>query len=72
MKRKNCGKTVIGCGVVAGICFGIAGCGYFCSGRTVFGWIFAVLSAAQLILALTNYLISKKNKKTEFDGEGTE
>ena len=55
-------KVVIGCSIVATICFGIVSYGNFYRGRTDLGWLYALLTIAQLILALMNYFISKKNK----------
>ena len=56
MKRNK--KVVIGCSIVAAICFGIVSYGHFYRGRVELGWIFAILTAAQLTLA--NYILSKK------------
>ena len=36
--------------------------GRHCRGRIELGWTFAILAAAQVVLAVMNYLISKKNK----------
>lgn len=60
MKKNK--KVVIGCSVVATICFGIVSYGSFYRGRMELGWVFALLTVAQLILALMNYFILKKNK----------
>ena len=61
MKRKKNSKVVIGCNIVSAICFGIARYGHFYRGRMELGWIFVILTAAQLALAVMNYMISKKN-----------
>lgn len=53
-------KVVIGCSIVAAVCFGIVSYGHFYRGRMALGWVFALLTIAQLILALMNYIISKK------------
>ena len=58
MKKKK--KIVIGCSIVAAICFGIVSCGHFYRGRMELGWIFVILTVAQLALAVMNYMISKK------------
>lgn len=58
MKRKK--RIVIGCSIVAAICFGIVSYGHFYWGRMGLGWTFAVLTAAQLVLAVMNYILSKK------------
>lgn len=60
MKKNK--RIVIGCNLVAAICFGIASYGHFYHGGIEFGLIFAVLATAQSVLALTNYIISKNNK----------
>ncbi|MCI6432680.1 MAG: hypothetical protein MSA72_17805 [Lachnospiraceae bacterium] len=58
MKRN--GKVVIGCSIVAAVCFGIVSYGHFYREQMTLGWIFAILTAAQLWLALANYILSKK------------
>ena len=58
MKKNK--RVVIGCSIVATICFGIVSYGHFYRGRMELGWIFAILTAAQLGLAVMNYMISKK------------
>lgn len=58
MKRKK--RIVIGCSIVAAICFGIVSYGHFYRGRMGLGWTFAVLTAAQLALAMMNDILSKK------------
>lgn len=58
MKREK--RVVIGCSIVAAICFGIVSYGHFYRGRMELGWIFAALAAAQLTLGVMNYRISKK------------
>ena len=58
MKRKK--RIVIGCSIVAAICFGIVSYGHFYWGRIELGWTFAVLTAAQLALAVMNDILSKK------------
>ena len=60
MEKKSF-KVVIGCNIVSAICFGIVSYGHFYPGRMELGWIFAILTAAQLALAVMNYMISKKN-----------
>ena len=72
MKRKKNGKVVIGCSSVAAICFGIVSYGHFYRGRTELGWTFAILTAAQLVLAVMNYIISKKIDDSEFVSGDTE
>ena len=59
--RKN-KKVVVGCNIVAAICFGIVSYGHFYRGRLELGCIFALLTIAQLALAFANYSIFKKNK----------
>ena len=58
MKRNK--KVVIGCSIVSAICFGTVSYGHFYRGRMEIGWIFVILTAAQLALAVMNYMISKK------------
>lgn len=60
MKRKKNSKVVIGCNIVSAICFGIVSYGHFYRGRMELGWLFAFLTAAQFVLAVMNYIISKK------------
>ena len=60
MKKNK--KAVIVCSIVAAICFGIVSYGHFYRGRIAFGWTFAILTILQLAPAVTNYIISKKNK----------
>lgn len=62
MKMKKNGKVVIGCSIVATVCFGIVSYVSFYRGRMELGWLFAVLTVAQLALAVMNYIISKKIK----------
>lgn len=54
--------VVIGCSIVAAICLGIVSYGHFYRGRMGLGWLFAILTAAEVALAVTNYIISKKIK----------
>lgn len=56
-KRK---RIAVGCSIVAAVCFGIVSYGHFYRGRTELGWTFAILTAAQLALAVTNYRIFRK------------
>lgn len=58
MKRNK--KVVIGCSIVSAICFGTVSYGHFYRGRMELGWLFAFLTAAQFVLAVMNYIISKK------------
>ena len=58
MKKNK--RFVIGCSMTAAVCFGIVSYGHFYRGRIGFGWVFAILTIAQLALALTNYIIFKK------------
>ena len=69
--KKNA-KVVIGCSIVAAVCFGIVSYGHFYRGRMEIGWIFVILTAAQLALAVMNYSISKKIDDSEFVSEDTE
>ncbi|MGN0316295.1 MAG: hypothetical protein ACI4EG_16100 [Fusicatenibacter sp.] len=69
--KKNA-KVVIGCSIVAAICFGIVSYGHFYRGRMALGWVFAILTAAQLVLAVMNYSISKKIDDSESVSEDTE
>lgn len=58
MKRNK--NVVIGCSIAAAICFGIGSCVNFYRGRLELGWVFAILTIAQLVLALMNCILSKK------------
>ena len=60
MKRNK--RIVIGCSIVAAICFGTVSYGHFYRGRIERGWSFAVLKADQLALAVMNYILSRKNR----------
>ena len=53
---------MVGCSIVTAICFGIVSYGHFYRGQMELGWVFALLTIAQLALALMNYVILKKNK----------
>ena len=61
MRRKKISTIVIGCSIVATVCFGIVSYVEFYRGQMEFGWVFAFLTIAQLMLAVMNYIISKKN-----------
>ena len=63
MKRNR--KIVIGCSIVAAIGFGIVSYGHFYRGRMALGWVFAILTAAQLALAVMNVRLSKKISETD-------
>ena len=45
--------------------FGIVSYGHFYRGRIELGWTFAILTAAQLALAVMNYILSKKTDEPE-------
>ena len=60
MKKKK--WFVIGCNLVSAVCFGIVSYGHFYRERIELGSVFAILSIVQLVLAFTNYKISKMNK----------
>ena len=70
MKRKK--KAVIGCSIAAAICFGIVSCGHFYHGRMALGWTFAILTAAQSVLVVMNYILSKKIDDSESVSEDME
>ena len=50
MIRKKNSKVVIGCSIAAVVCFGIVSCGHFYCGRLGLGWVFALLTIAQMVL----------------------
>lgn len=58
MKKNR--RFEVGCGVTAAVCFGIVSYGHFYRGRMELGWTFAILTVAQLVLALMNYMILTK------------
>ena len=58
-------RIVIGCSIVSAICFGIVSYGHFYRGRMELGWTFAILTAAQLALAVMNVRLSKKISETD-------
>lgn len=62
MKRNK--RVVIGCSIVSAACFGIVSYGHFYRGRMELGWTFAILTAAQLALAVMNVRLSKKISET--------
>ena len=70
MKRNR--KIAVGCSIVAAIGFGIVSYGHFYRGRIELGWTFAVLTAAQLVLAVVNNIISNKADDSESVSEDTE
>lgn len=70
MKRNK--KVVISCSIVSAICFGTVSYGHFYRGRMALGWTFAILTAAQLALAVMNYSIAKKIDQSESVLEDTE
>lgn len=53
-------RAAIGCSITAALCFIIVSYGHFCRGRMEYGWIFAMLSAAQLTLAAANCMLLKR------------
>ena len=63
MKRNK--KVVIGCSIVAAICVGIVGYGHFYRDRMALGWVFAIMTAAQLVLSVMNHILSKKIDEPE-------
>lgn len=63
MKKSK--RVVIVCSLAAAVCFGIVSYGYFYRGRLALGWVFALLTLVQLILASKNYFMLKK---AEFGG----
>ena len=63
---------MIGCSIVAAIGFGIVSYGHFYRGRMELGWTFAILTAAQLVLAVMNVRLSKKTDDSESVSEDTE
>ena len=63
MKRNK--RIVIGCSIVSAICFGIVSYGHFYRGRMELGWTFAILTAAQLALAVMNVRLLKKISETD-------
>ena len=63
MKKNK--RIVIGCSIVAAICFGIVSYGHFYRGRIELGWVFAILTVAQLALAVMNVRLSKKISETD-------
>ena len=65
MRRNRNSKVAIGCGIVAAIGFGIVSYGHFYRGRMELGWIFAILTAAQLALAAMNIRLLKKISETD-------
>ncbi|MGN0734866.1 MAG: hypothetical protein ACI4LP_03510 [Anaerovoracaceae bacterium] len=65
MSIEKRGKIVLVCSIVAAIAFGIASYVLFLRGRMKLGWIFAILTVAQLVLAVMNCIISKKTAEPE-------
>ena len=72
MSREKKGKIVIACSIVAAVCFGIVSYGNFYRGRMELGWIFAILTAAQLGLAATNIRLQRKIAEADFEGKERE
>lgn len=63
MATKKNKKITIICDIVAMICFGIVTYGHFYRGRIGFGCIFGLLTIAQLVLAVMNYRIFRKETR---------
>lgn len=63
MKRNK--RIVIGCSIVSTICFGLVSYGHFYRGRMELGWTFAILTAAQLAIAVMNVRLLKKISETD-------
>ena len=63
MKRNK--RIVIGCSIVAAICFGIVSYGHFYRGWMELGWAFAILTAAQLAIAVMNVRLLRKALETD-------
>lgn len=60
MNRKTRKRIVVGCSAAATGCTGIVSICNFSKGRTALGWLFAVLTAAQLMLTFGSCRSSKK------------
>ena len=58
MKKSK--RVVIVCSLAAAVCFGLVSYSHFYRGRIEFGWIFAILTAVQLVLAVMNIYIKEK------------
>lgn len=56
---------MIGCSIVATVCFGIVSYINFYRGRMELGWVFVILTAAQLACAVMNICLSKKISETD-------
>ena len=65
-------KLLIGCSITAAICFGIVSYGHFYRGRSSYGWIFALLSLVQAMIALSNLLRAGKTKRMQQEQETPE
>ena len=50
MIRKKNSKVVIGCSIATAVCFGIVSYGHFYCGGLELGWVFAILTIAQMVL----------------------
>lgn len=53
---------IMGCNIVAAICFGIVSYGHFYREQIALGWLFAILTIAQLYLAFRHAADIKKNQ----------
>lgn len=53
---------VVGCNIVGAICFGIVSYGHFYRDRMALGTLFAVLTIAQLAMAVINFSVDRKQK----------
>ena len=55
-------KFVIVCFVIVAICFGIISYGHFNRGQIASGSLFAVLSAAEAVIAVLQFIKNRNNR----------
>lgn len=53
---------IVICSVIASICFGIVSYGHFYRQQLEMGYLFALLTIAQIVLGYINYKTGKKGK----------
>lgn len=53
-------RKAILCHIAAAVCFGMVSYGHLYRGRMSLGWIFAIIAAMQMVLAVTGLMPSRR------------